>query len=106
TNTPLQALNLMNDVTYVEAARVLAQRVLRECKTPEGRLTRAFRLVMARPPRPAEIKILSANLKYQQERFDVDPAAAEKLVRIGEYPRKGPAAELAAYMTVASLILN
>src|SRR5262249_7060015 len=52
TNTPLQALNLMNDVTYVEAARVLAQRVMREAKTPEKRLTLAFRWVMARPPRP------------------------------------------------------
>ena len=65
TNTPLQALNLMNDVTYVEASRHLAQRVLRQAGSDEERLTLAFRLVLARPPRPAELRLLGDSLADQ-----------------------------------------
>jgi hypothetical protein len=108
TNTPLQALNLMNDVTYVEAARVLAQRVLAAKKLDEKqRLALAFRLAVARPPSTAEIDILQSNLKYQIERFRNDPRAAQKLVSVGEYPRgDADVGQLAAFTAVASLILN
>src|SRR5208282_4693196 len=58
TNTPLQALNLMNDVTVVEAARVLGERVMKAEKTPEAHLALAFRLAAARSPNAAELKIL------------------------------------------------
>jgi hypothetical protein len=109
TNTPLQALNLMNDVTYVEAARVLAERVLREGgATAEGRLTLAFRLAAARAPRAAELKILRAGLDEHLAHYRVDRRAALKLVSAGESRRDGrlDVAELAAYTAVASLILN
>ncbi len=59
TNTPLQALNLLNDVTFVEASRMLAQRVMKEAGPgSDGRLVLLFRLATARPPRPAEHQVL------------------------------------------------
>jgi hypothetical protein len=109
TNTPLQALTLMNDVTYVEASRVLAQRVLREeSATPEQRLTRMFRLLVARSPRPVELKILRGDLEQHLTRYRGDREAALKLLSIGEAKRdeKLDVAELAAYTAVANLILN
>jgi hypothetical protein len=108
TNTPLQALTLMNDVTFVEAARVLAQRVMREAAAPEERLTRAFRLLLGRPPRPAELKVLSEGFQRQLADYRKNPKAAKKLVVIGESPRDESldVSELAAYTAVASLILN
>ncbi len=109
TNTPLQALTLMNDVTYVEAARQLAQRVMHHgCCSPDDRLIFAFRLVLARPPQTSELDILRRNFDHHLSRFRAEPAAAEELLTIGESPRdsKLDAAELAAYTAVANLILN
>jgi hypothetical protein len=109
TNTPLQALNLLNDVTYVEAARMLAQRVLKEASpTHEARLQRAFRLVLSRAPTAAEARILNDSLAQHLAKYRADPAAARKLLTIGEAkadPKLDPAA-LAAYVAVCSLILN
>src|SRR5262249_54130097 len=74
TNTPLQALNLMNDVTYVEAARVLAQRVLTEGgATPEERITLAFRLVTARRPSAAELRVLADGFRHHLAEYRRDP---------------------------------
>jgi hypothetical protein len=108
TNTPLQALNLMNDVTYVEAARVLAQRLLRAADGADARLTLAFKLATARAPTAQERTILRSALERQLKHFRAQPQAAEKLLAVGEAPRLAgvEAAELAAYATVASLILN
>ena len=109
TNTPLQALTLMNDVTYVEAARVLAERVLREGgPTPEARLTLIFQLVLGRPPRPAERAVLSQSLKAHLADFRADRAAAERFVQAGESPRESryDPVEVAAYAAVAGLVLN
>jgi hypothetical protein len=109
TNTPLQALTLMNDVTYVEASRVLAQRVLREEHgTAEQRLTRMFRLLIARPPRPVEMNILRADLERHLTHYQRDRQAALRLLAVGEARRdeKLDVAELAAYTAVANLILN
>jgi hypothetical protein len=107
TNTPLQALNLMNDVTFVEAARVLAQRVFREAEG-DDRLVHAFRLVLARTPNEAERKKLISSLAYYMNRFQADPKAASKLITQGDAPPDPaiPVPELAAYTAVASLILN
>jgi hypothetical protein len=108
TNTPLQALNLLNDVTYVEAARVLAQRVLREAATDESRLTLAFRLVLARPPRPAECAVLLAGLQRHRAHYARERGEAKKVVAAGEAPVDAAqdAVELAAYTATASVILN
>jgi hypothetical protein len=108
TNTPLQALNLMNDVTYVEAARVLAQRVMCREASGERRIALAFRLATARPPRPPELHVLLQGLEYHWAKFARNLAAARKLISVGEFPRdeRLDPAELAAYTAVASLILN
>ncbi len=58
TNTPLQALNLMNDQTFLDASKQLAERIAKEPGSPKDRLTRAFQLVLARPPQPAELDVL------------------------------------------------
>jgi hypothetical protein len=109
TNTPLQALHLMNDEQFLEAARVLAQRVLREAgPAPDARLARAFELVLARPPRPAEAAPLRNLLAYAQDRFRTKPADAAALLKQGESPRDASIdpVEHAAWTTVASMILN
>ena len=109
TNTPLQALNLMNDVTYLEAARFIGQRMLREGGSTEAdRLRYGFRLVLARQPSEKEMAILLDSLRFHRDRFATDPAAAAELLKQGE--RKSDpsldARELAAYASIASLILN
>jgi hypothetical protein len=109
TNTPLQALDLMNDVTYLEAARVLAERMMKEGgETPEQRLAWAFRLVTSRQPNETEVQVLLRNLAKQQEHFTHNPQEAAKLLAIGEKRSDGKLnpAELAAYATTASLLLN
>ncbi len=108
TNTPLQALTLLNDITYVEAARVLAQRVMKEEATPEKRLARVFRHLTARAPTDAEAKVLRAAFERQFAAFQKNPDAAAKLLRVGEskVAAKLDAAELAAYASVCSLIMN
>jgi hypothetical protein len=85
TNTPLQALNLMNDVTFVEAARMLAQRVLREGgRTDTSRIRYAFRLVTARLPTSQEQQLLLANLRAQLAALGDDPPQALRLLGVGE----------------------
>ncbi len=109
TNTPLQALNLMNDVTYVEAARMLAERMLKEGGTaPANRLAWAFRAVTSRFPGQQERQVLLANFEAQSTFFRAHPKEAEKLLALGEKrndPKLNPA-EVAAYATTASLLLN
>jgi len=109
TNTPLQALATMNDVTYVEAARRLAERMLTEAGgTPGERIIFAFRLATGRRPNGTELLVLAAGLEKQRTHYDADPAAAEKLVDFGEskHNQSLKATELAAYTAVASVILN
>jgi hypothetical protein len=108
TNTPLQALNLLNDVTYVETARMLAQRVMREAKSPDARLTLLFRLVVARSPRPAERAVLLAGLARHQAHYTKERVEAAKLVQTGDAPGDTTldVAELAAYTAMASVVLN
>jgi hypothetical protein len=111
TNTPLQALVLMNDPTYVEASRKLAERVLKDPhagSTNANRITFAFRQVLGRTPRPQEIAVLDAVLKKQQVKFAQDKVAAENLLKVGESPRdpKLDPAELASWATMCGVILN
>jgi hypothetical protein len=109
TNTPLQALTLMNDTTYVEAARALAQRMMTKGGTnPEQRIGFAYRLATARRPSPSQMQILLDGFRYHLDRYKTDPRAALGFLSAGEFPlnSKLDAGELAAYATVASLILN
>ncbi len=109
TNTPLQALNLMNEVTYVEAARLLAERMLREGgQTDAARLRFAFRLATVRLPSERETNILLDALRAQRDYFQGHRAEAARLLSVGERKRDArlDTVELAAYATVASLILN
>jgi len=109
TNTPLQALDLMNDPTYVEAARSLAQRMLIEGgKSESDRIAYAFHRATCRAPSAAESQILQEQLTNMLEHFKKDPDAATKLLAIGSSPRdaKLNAPELAAYTMTASVILN
>jgi hypothetical protein len=109
TNTPLQALNLMNDVTYVESARMLAQRMLNEGGIrPEDRLALGFRLAAGRLPDDTESRVLTANLQAQLDYFQTHPDAAAGLLAVGEQRNdaKLEPETLAAYSVVGSLILN
>jgi hypothetical protein len=109
TNTPLQALNLMNDIAFLEAARVFAERVMNEGgANPLARIAYAFRLTTARMPKPAESAILADAFSENLELFAKKPDEALKYVSYGEHPRDPQlkVTELAAYTTITSLILN
>lgn len=109
TNTPLQALVLLNDPTYAEASRKLAERVMHDGgATPTERLNFVFRLATAREPEPAELRVLAKAFDKRLLYYQSHPNDAGKLLSIGESPRdvRLDAAELAAYATVASMVLN
>jgi mono/diheme cytochrome c family protein len=109
TNTPLQALNLMNDVTYVEAARELAHRVLKTAEiSSEDRVSFAFRSVLARAPTDRETEILKRALAYHTQRFQKDPELAVAFLKNGEAPLNQDlkSEEFAALAAVCQMILN
>jgi hypothetical protein len=109
TNTPLQALALLNDETFIEASRVLAQKMLTEGgSTPESRIAYAFRRTLGRRPTPVESKVLADGLRKRLVRYRATPEVAEKLLAIGDTPRDKQlnAPELAAYTLTASVLLN
>jgi hypothetical protein len=109
TNTPLQALVLMNDVTFVEAARVLAQRMLTEGGSDDAaRIAFGFRLATSRPPTTAEATVFAAAYQRRLARFRADPEAAKQLIAQGQapLPPKLDPAELAAFTMTASTMLN
>lgn len=108
-NTPLQALQLMNDVQHVEAARALAQQVLRLAGSePSERIDRMFRQVVARYPDETEREELTAVLNQFVQRYANDKDAATKLIEMGqsEPSKTVDETELAAYTLLANLILN
>lgn len=108
-NTPLQALQLLNDVQHFEAARALAERTLAEGGTADpGRLRWMFRTVLSRSPDDQETTMLANALARQRQLSQADPAAAGRALRVGEsLPRNlAPAPETAAWTLVANLVLN
>lgn len=108
-NTPLQALQLMNDVQQFEAARALAERMLTEAgATPADRLKFAYRTVLSRGPTADESAILLDTLKKFTDKYQHDPAAAKLAIHHGEsQPNPNlPEPELASYTLLANLILN
>jgi hypothetical protein len=108
TNTPLQALALLNDTTYVEAARALATRVMREAGTnPAKRIDRAFILALARPPAANEAKIVADLARQKLVDYRKSPEEARKLISVGESKvSAADPAELAAWTMAMSVILN
>ena len=109
TNTPLQALNLMNDVTYLEASRKLAERMMKEGGVnPRERIDYAFRLATARPVKSHESEVLLDTFQQFQDSYHKDPEAAVQFLSEGESERDKTLdpPELASYTGVASLILN
>jgi len=108
TNTPLQALVTLNDIQFVEAARVLAERVLKQSSSDNARFDALYRLVLARSPKPAELPVLTASLTDFRATFAAAADKAKKLVSYGERPADPSLAapELAAWTLIASDVLN
>ena len=108
TNTPLQSLVLMNDPTYVEAARVLAETILSENDNDEARIHAGYLRAVSRPARPEELALLLELLASARDRFTKETEAAQKLTQVGARPLSPNAdiKEVAAWTVVASTILN
>jgi hypothetical protein len=106
TNTPLQALVMLNDPTVLEAARVLAARLLQDNSRPQDKIAKAFRLIMCRHPQEKELAILTAY--YSDELKGMNKADAQKLLSVGEYPIPAnlDKVTLAAMMKVVDAMYN
>ena len=108
TNTPQQALVLMNDPQYVESARVLAAQAMRAAPTPAERVAFATERVLSRRPTASELETLTTLLQSTRARYASDTAAAAALLSTGEHPRDPSldVADLAAWTVVTSTIMN
>lgn len=109
TNTPLQSLALLNDTTYVEAARKLAERMLTEGgEAADERLAFAFQLATGRVPKQAELRLLQGALQAYRDTYQADSKAAKQFLSHGDSAVSDSLAaeELAAYAAVGSVILN
>ena len=108
TNTPLHALTTLNEVTYVEAARGLAERVLTTTSDDDARLTLACERVLSRAPSEQERAVFRKALAKYRKAFAADPASAAKLLAVGESKRAASVAEVehAAWAALCGVILN
>jgi hypothetical protein len=108
TNTPLQALVLMNDPTYVEASRKFAERLLLAARTEDERLALAFRTATGRAANDRELAALRKVYHEQLARYRKNVASAVELLKVGEapYDNRFNLSELAAWTMVASTLLN
>lgn len=108
-NTPLQALALLNDPQFVEAARFLAERMMTEADNNlEARVNHAFQLTLSRPARPEEMAIFQRLYTSERAAFAAEPKRAEDLLKVGNFPANAELdpVELATWSTIASVILN
>jgi len=99
----------MNDVLFLEASRKFAERMITEGGgSRDQRIAYAYKLLLARPPKPAEQRILVKALAVFEATYQKDPKAADEFLNYGESPRKPGIAspDLAAYTGVASMMLN
>jgi hypothetical protein len=108
TSTPLHALTTLNDPTWSEAARVLAELALKSSPDPAARIHFAFRRVLARAPSPKDTAILSRTWLKQLALYNQNPAAADALLKIGTAPRDTslPTTEHAAMTALCLALLN
>ena len=109
TNTPLQALTLLNDPGFIEAARKLAERAFHEGgSSPEARLAFLFRTATGRGPQSGELRVLTETLDKMLKEYRSDEKGAKALLSAGASPVDGSisASELAAYAAVANMVLN
>jgi hypothetical protein len=108
TTTPLQALVLLNDTQFVEAARAFAERVLKQAGDDEARLRWAFEECTSRGPSKAEINVLTGSLARERAHYAKHTAAAKKYLMTGESLRDEsiPVSEHAAWSQIAALLLN
>jgi len=106
TNTPLQALQMMNDPMVLEASRVLASRLLAEDSDVDDKIEKAFRMIVCRKPKPAETRLLFEY--HEDELAKMTPETASQLIDVGEYPlqRNVDPVALAAMMLVVNNIYN
>ena len=108
TNTPLHALTTLNDITYTEAARVMAEKVIKNKAKDDERLIYAFEWATSRQPDSEELAVLVRRLDDLQTEFASDTEEARKITSVGEY-RVNPTldvAEYASYAVLSSLLLN
>ena len=109
TNTPLQALTLMNDPIFIESARHLAEVILKsEPPTSVAGISELFSKTLGREPSARELAVLTESWQSQRSRFEADPKAAEELLCVGESPHnpKLNPIDHAAYIIIANLIMN
>jgi hypothetical protein len=109
TNTPLQALSLLNEITFVEAARAFAQHMIQDGgATPEDRIAWAFKRATGRNAKPDELQVLTKGLTARLTRYQSDGDAAKQLVGFGasKADAKTNPTELAAYTLTANVLLN
>ncbi len=108
-NTPMQALTLLNDPTYVEAARMYAARIIKEGgETPEDRINWAYKQSLSRLPNPNELELITGMFEKHKMQFAQNPESANQLISTGEAPQiQGiDTPEHAAWTSVARVILN
>ena len=108
TDTPLQALVTLNDPQFVEAARILAENVLKETKTPDAGIDAIAKRLLARPFRAEEMAVVKESLAELVQNYKAKPADAKSLIAVGE--RKADAtldsSELAAWTMLANELMN
>jgi hypothetical protein len=100
TNTPLQALMLLNDPVVLESSRVFAERLMLEKSSPEEKIEKAFRSILCREAKPEELKILNTYYMEAKKQFEQSKGKAKQLIRAGEYPH----AEISDTISLASLM--
>lgn len=106
TNTPLQALVMMNDPQILEASRVLAYEVLSLQKDEDKRMAYVFEKILGRNHSTEEQAVLSSFLAAELKRFNEDPEQARAFLTVGQYPQKNESPEAAAYMSLINTIFN
>jgi len=109
TDTPLQALITMNDVQWIEAARALAERVIKEAgPKPETRIDRMSEILHSHDPSPKTLAVLEGSLNQMEKHYAADPKAAKALVHDGESKPEGhvPEPELASWTMIANEMMN